>query len=186
MTDFPDLTTEQSELVTFIRDQVCCPRIHGCELNGADECPAERARAVIETARAERDALKVRVAELEAALMPFAALAYAEPENAGELWRTDADDFRRAVRVLGSSEPVPARPPASLGQSGQLPAGWRPWSHGPCPVPRNTMVDVLFRCGYRSHTTQMARNWTWDETGDYSIIAYRVAAASLAPGGEGS
>lgn len=34
------------EVADFIRDQVCCPRIHGCELGGAEECPAERVRAL--------------------------------------------------------------------------------------------------------------------------------------------
>lgn len=38
---------EGDALADYIRDQVCCPRIHGCELGGADECPAERVRAAL-------------------------------------------------------------------------------------------------------------------------------------------
>jgi hypothetical protein len=34
-------------LADYIRDQVCCPRIHGCELGGMAECPAERVRAAL-------------------------------------------------------------------------------------------------------------------------------------------
>lgn len=30
----------------YIRDELCCPRIHGCELAGMAECPAERVRAL--------------------------------------------------------------------------------------------------------------------------------------------
>lgn len=41
---------EGEEIADFIRDQVCCPRIHGCEVNGADECPAERVRGAIRAA----------------------------------------------------------------------------------------------------------------------------------------
>lgn len=37
------------ELADYIRDQVCCPRIHGCELGGSPECPAERVRAALST-----------------------------------------------------------------------------------------------------------------------------------------
>lgn len=54
------------ELADYIRDQVCCPRIHGCELNGSDECPAERVRAALSGRWSDRDlagALK-RIAKL--------------------------------------------------------------------------------------------------------------------------
>jgi len=45
------MTTQQGpapvdQVADYIRDEVCCPRIHGCELNGAPECPAERVRAL--------------------------------------------------------------------------------------------------------------------------------------------
>jgi hypothetical protein len=36
-----------NELADYIRDQVCCPRIHGCDLGGAKECPAERVRRAL-------------------------------------------------------------------------------------------------------------------------------------------
>lgn len=45
--DYPDPESETADQVAdFIRDEVCCPRIHGCELGGAPECPAERVRAL--------------------------------------------------------------------------------------------------------------------------------------------
>lgn len=53
-----------SGLADYIRDEVCCPRIHGCEINGADECPAERVRALLSHTKALED----RVKELEGAL----------------------------------------------------------------------------------------------------------------------
>lgn len=37
----------EGDLADFIRDQVCCPRIHGCELGGSEHCPAERVRAAL-------------------------------------------------------------------------------------------------------------------------------------------
>lgn len=38
---------EDLQLADYIRDEVCCPRPQGCEVNGAAECPAERVRATV-------------------------------------------------------------------------------------------------------------------------------------------
>lgn len=52
--------------------------------------------------------------------------------------------------------------------------GWIEWGGGECPVPRDTMVDVIFgRGGIMS--TNIADCWRWNHSGtDSDIIAYRL------------
>lgn len=52
--------------------------------------------------------------------------------------------------------------------------GWIEWGGGECPVPRDTMVDVIFgRGGIMS--TNIADRWRWNHSGtDSDIIAYRL------------
>lgn len=42
------------------------------------------------------------IEEMREALLPFAELAWAEPENAEHRWITDAENFRRAGKALAS------------------------------------------------------------------------------------
>lgn len=43
----PRITSNGENIADYIRDRVCCPRVWGCELGGAEECPAERVRSEI-------------------------------------------------------------------------------------------------------------------------------------------
>ena len=47
MTDQGQDHEDPDELANFIRDQVCCPRVWGCELGGSEDCPAERVRRAL-------------------------------------------------------------------------------------------------------------------------------------------
>ena len=56
-----------------------------------------------------------------------------------------------------------------------LPDGFTPWAGGTRPLPKNTIVDVLFRDG--DHLKVEAELVDWhhrDETSDLDIVAYRV------------
>jgi hypothetical protein len=60
-------TSEEKDgaLADYIRDQVCCPRIHGCELGGSEECPAERVRAALQAAEQRATKLAEEVERLK-------------------------------------------------------------------------------------------------------------------------
>lgn len=65
-----------------------------------------------------------------------------------------------------------------------LPEGFTPWAGGTRPMPKNTIVDVLFRDGGRLKGVE-AELVDWhhrDETSDLDIVAYRVLG-SRAMGG---
>ena len=63
----------------LVRDvqQMCCPRIHGCEVNDADECPAQEVRALL----AELSALRESEARMREALEEAADFIETEAEN---------------------------------------------------------------------------------------------------------
>jgi hypothetical protein len=43
-------------------------------------------------------------------------------------------------------------------------AGWIEHDGGPCPVPLDSMPDIMFRDGERETTGQTADTWTWEWT----------------------
>lgn len=56
-----------------------------------------------------------------------------------------------------------------------LPEGFTPWAGGTRPLPKNTIVDVLFRDGSRLKVEAELVDWHHlDETNDLDIVAYRV------------
>ena len=56
-----------------------------------------------------------------------------------------------------------------------LPEGFTPWAGGARPVPKHTMVEVLFRNGRRWKVEAELVDWHHrDETSDLDIVAYRV------------
>lgn len=64
-----------------------------------------------------------------------------------------------------------------------LPEGFTPWAGGTRPLPKNTVVDVLFRDGGRLKVEAELVDWHHrDETNDLDIVAYRVLG-SRAMGG---
>lgn len=72
-----DLDTPDT-LADFIRDQVCCPRAQGCEVNGTDECPAEQVRNL---GRMLKDANTLHLNMLRGGLPKLA------PAHIGHLYR---------------------------------------------------------------------------------------------------
>ena len=66
----------RDDIADLIRDQVCCPRIHGCELGGSDECPAERVRSALQALTLERDAMREGLAEIAEGITPSARVGH--------------------------------------------------------------------------------------------------------------
>ena len=64
-----------------------------------------------------------------------------------------------------------------------LPEGFTPWAGGTRPLPKNTIVDVIFRDASRLKVEAELVDWHHrDETSDLDIVAYRVLG-SRAKGG---
>lgn len=57
-----------------------------------------------------------------------------------------------------------------------LPGGFTPWAGGTRPLPKNTIVDVIFRDASRLKGVEAELvDWNHrDETSDLDIVAYRV------------
>ena len=60
-----DLPKEDRDLIELVQS-LCCPRVHGCEVNDADECPAQRVRQALAAARSEGPARAPVVDEKDA------------------------------------------------------------------------------------------------------------------------
>lgn len=55
---------------------------------------------------------------------------------------------------------------------------WIEWSGDACPIRPATRVDVKFKNGKISRDLR-ASGWSWGKSqGDYSIVAYRIAATT--------
>lgn len=64
-----------------------------------------------------------------------------------------------------------------------LPEGFTPWAGGTRPLPKHTVVDVLFRDGTRLKSEAELVDWYFrEESHDLDIVAYRVLG-SRAMGG---
>ena len=71
-----------------------------------------------------------------------------------------------------------ARAEASLATPQPDADGWIPWSGGECPVPRYTIVEIMFRGGHKTRT--YAGNMSWMHYGlDADIVAYRIVTEAL-------
>lgn len=54
-------------------------------------------------------------------------------------------------------------------------AGWIPHAGSECPINRDTMVRLQFRCGKVSEKEYRAGNWLWRKRGwDFDIVAYLI------------
>ena len=65
-------------------------------------------------------------------------------------------DLRDAAKAARSAI---ARAEASLATPQPDADGWIPWSGGKCPVPRYTIVEIMFRGGHKTRT--YAGNMSW-------------------------
>jgi hypothetical protein len=64
--------------------------------------------------------------------------------------------------------------PYALPENTELSA-WIPHDGGPCPVPPDTKVRVLYRNGAGGDRADEASSWDWGSGwGGYTIVAYRV------------
>lgn len=86
-----------------------------------------------------------------------------------------------AYRVL-SEEPEPDQPEKRRSSAQPDADGWIEWSGGECPVPPDTLVEVLFRNGETDYTVQDAATYCWDHVKcDQDIISYRVVDDEAEP-----
>lgn len=65
-----------------------------------------------------------------------------------------------------------------LGESVPAEDGWIKWNpadhkHDDCPVESGTLTAVRFRNG-EEHEDDSPEYWSWDDCGDWAIVAYRT------------